>query len=255
MFCFRVITLFPTLFESYCSTSIIGRGCSNGSLKIELYNPRDFCSDNYRRVDDTPYGGGAGMVMKPEPVFAAFDSIKRKADSPVLLTSPRGKPFKQKMAHLFSQTKEQEITIICGRYEGTDERISSLVTDEVSLGDFILTGGELAALTIIDAVSRLIPGVVGQANSLIDESFAHGDSSTPSLFQGILEAPQYTKPPEFRGMSVPEILRNGDHKAIAKWRRQEALRITFQRRPDLLEKAPLSIEDHKFLDSLKNSIG
>ncbi len=141
--------------------------------------------------------------------------------------------------------KTEELTIICGRYEGIDERVAKLATHEISMGDFVLTGGELPALAIIDAVGRLIPGVVGQAQSLIDESFGQG------LFQDILEAPQYTKPPEFRGMIVPEVLRNGDHKAIAKWRRQEALRITYERRPDLLEKASLSKEDKKYLDDLK----
>ena len=241
MFCFYIITLFPALFESYCSTSIIGRGCNADALKIETYNPRDFCTDKYRRVDDTPYGGGAGMVMKPEPVFAAFESIKRKKNSPVIITNPRGEKLTQKLAHQFAEAKE--LTIICGRYEGMDERISALASHEISLGDFILTGGELPALSIVDAVGRLIPGVVGKEDSLIHESFA----------DGILEAPQYTKPPEFRGMVVPEVLRNGDHKAIAKWRRQESLRITYERRPDLLEHASLSKEDRTFIDSLKDS--
>jgi len=244
LFVFHIITLFPEMFETYCSTSIIGRGCESGVLKIELYNPRDFCTDNYRRVDDTPYGGGAGMVMKPEPIFAAFESIKRKSNSPVILTTPRGQVFTQKLAHDFAEREENELTIICGRYEGIDERVATLSTHEISLGDFVLTGGELPALAIIDAVSRLIPGVVGQALSLVDESFGSG------IFQGILEAPQYTKPPDFRGMLVPEVLRNGDHKAIAKWRRQEALKITRQRRPDLLAQLPLSTEDKQYLETL-----
>ena len=244
MFNFHIISLFPEIFDTYCTTSIIGRGCEGGAIQVQIYNPRDFCTDKYRRVDDTPYGGGAGMVMKPEPLFAAFESIQRHTNSPVLLTSPRGQVFSQKLAHDFADNKSQEITIICGRYEGIDERVATLATHEISLGDFVLTGGELPALTIIDAVSRLIPGVLGQADSIIDESFGTG------LFQGILEAPQYTKPPEFRGMSVPDVLRNGDHKAIEKWRRQEALRVAYQRRPDLLEKAHLSKEDRHFLESL-----
>lgn len=250
MFTFHIITLFPALFESYCSTSVIGRGCAGGALKIELYNPRNFCTDKYRRVDDTPYGGGAGMVMKPEPVFAAFEAISRKSKSPVILTSPRGQQLTQKLAHQLAQTKENELTIICGRYEGVDERISTLCTHEISLGDFVLTGGELPALAIIDAVGRQIPGVLGKADSLIDESFAQ-EQNPPALFEGILEAPQYTKPPEFRDMKVPDVLRNGDHKAINKWRRQEALRITYERRPDLLKHANLSKEDQKFLEGLK----
>lgn len=188
------------------------------------------------------------MVMKPEPLYAAFESIKRTADSPVILTSPRGQPFTQNLAHDFAQSQTNELTIICGRYEGIDERVAKLATYEISLGDFVLTGGELPALTIIDAISRLIPGVVGQADSLVDESFSNTNNG---LFSGILEAPQYTKPPEFRDMLVPEVLRNGDHKAIAKWRRQEALRITYERRPDLLDKATFSKEDKKYLDSLK----
>jgi tRNA (guanine37-N1)-methyltransferase len=245
MFNFHVISLFPEIFETYGSTSILGRGHTSGAIKIEIHNPRDFCTDNYRRVDDTPYGGGAGMVMKPEPLYASFESIKRKIDSPVILTSPRGQPFTQKLAHEFAENKTEELTIICGRYEGVDERVASLATHEISMGDFVLTGGELPALAMIDAIARLIPGVIGQAQSLIDESFGTG------LFQDILEAPQYTKPPEFRGMIVPEVLRNGDHKAIAKWRRQEALRITYKRRPDLLDRAPLSKGDKLFIDELK----
>ncbi len=248
MFNFHVISLFPEIFDAYCSTSVLGRGRNNGSIAIEIYNPRDFCTDRYRRVDDTPYGGGAGMVMKPEPLYAAFESIKRNGDSPVILTSPRGKPFTQNLAHDFAASKINELTIICGRYEGIDERVVNLASHEISVGDFVLTGGELPALTIIDAISRLIPGVVGQADSLVDESFS---STSNGLFSGILEAPQYTKPPEFRGMLVPEVLRNGDHKAIAKWRRQEALRITYQQRPDLLNCAPLSKEDKLFIDQLK----
>jgi len=244
MFNFHIISLFPELFDIYCATSILGRGCEAGAIRVQTYNPRDFCTDKYRRVDDTPYGGGAGMVMKPEPLYAAFESIKRIDESPVILTSPRGQPFTQKLAHQFSENPTKELTIICGRYEGIDERVAKLATHEISMGDFILTGGELPALAFIDAIARLIPGVIGKALSLVDESFGQG------LFQDILEAPQYTKPPEFRGMLVPEVLRNGDHKAIAKWRREEALRITHERRPDLLEKASLSTEDKIFIKNI-----
>lgn len=245
MFQFHIISLFPEIFDCYCSTSILGRGCTNGAINVQVHNPRSFCTDNYRRVDDTPYGGGAGMVMKPEPLYSTFESVKRKSDSPVIITTPRGQQFTQKLAHEFAENKTEELTIICGRYEGIDERVAKLATHEISLGDFVLTGGELPALAIIDAVGRLIKGVVGQSQSLIDESFGQG------LFEDILEAPQYTKPPEFRGMLVPEVLRSGDHRAIEKWRRQEALRLTYERRPDLLEKASLSKEDKKYLDSLK----
>jgi tRNA (guanine-N1)-methyltransferase len=245
MFKFHVISLFPELFDVYCTTSILGRGCGVGAIKVQTYNPREFCTDKYRRVDDTPYGGGAGMVMKPEPLYAAFESIKKIDESPVILASPRGQPFTQKLAQQFSENQTKELTIICGRYEGIDERVAKLATHEISMGDFVLTGGELPALAFIDAIARLIPGVVGKAHSLVDESFGNG------LFQGILEAPQYTKPPEFRGMVVPEVLRSGDHKAISNWRRQEALRITWERRSDLLDKANLSSKEKQFIDSLK----
>jgi len=238
MLVFHVITLFPELIETYCAASIVGRGITAGKLKVETYNPRDFCQDKYRKVDDTPYGGGAGMVLKPEPFFAAFESIKRQPQSPVILLTPQGKPFKQDTAVLFSAAPE--LTLICGHYEGFDERIRTIATHEISLGDFVLTGGELASLALIDAVGRLIPGVIGKSISLVEESFN----------DGLLEAPQYTKPPVFRGMEVPEILRSGDHKAVARWRRQEALRRTLLRRPDLIEKAHLNKDDQKFLADL-----
>jgi tRNA (guanine37-N1)-methyltransferase len=239
LFTFHVITLFPELVNAYCSTSIIGRGIKADRLAVQTYNPRDFCPDKYRKVDDTPYGGGAGMVLKPEPFFAAFESIQRKAGSPVLLMTPQGSPFKQKSARQFAQ--EEELTIICGHYEGFDERIHSLASHEISVGDFVLTGGELPALAIIDAVGRLQPGVLGASISLAEESFDGG----------LLEAPHYTKPPEFRGLAVPEVLRGGDHQAISRWRRQESLRRTWQRRPDLLSEATLNKDDEKFLDSIK----
>jgi len=156
MFRCNIISLFPEIFSVYCSTSILGRGQNNNAIKIEVCNPRDFCTDNYRRVDDTPYGGGAGMVMKPEPLFAAFESIKRKNDSPVILTTPRGIPFSQKLAHKFAENKTEELTIICGRYEGIDERVAALATHEISIGDFVLTGGELPALVMIDADGKIL---------------------------------------------------------------------------------------------------
>ena len=179
------------------------------------------------------------MVLKPEPFFAAFESIARNISSPVLITSPQGEVLDSYKA--ISLSKEKEITILCGHYEGFDERIRSLASSEISIGDFVLTGGELASLVIIDAVSRFIPGVVGKHVSVLNESFT----------DGLLEGPQYTKPPEFRGMLVPEIIRSGDHKAVAKWRREQALRRTFERRPDLLAKANLNAEDKRFIENLK----
>lgn len=239
MLTFHVITLFPELISTYCRTSILGRGIQAGKIAVNTVNPRDFCTDKYRKVDDTPYGGGAGMVLKPEPFFAAFESIQRDSTSPVLITTPQGETLDSYKS--ISLSKEKEITIFCGHYEGFDERIRNLASDEISIGDFVLTGGELASLVIIDAVSRFIPGVVGKHISVLNESFT----------DGLLEGPQYTKPPEFRGMMVPEIIRSGDHKAVAKWRREQALKRTFERRPDLLAKANLSVEDKKFLQKLE----
>lgn len=238
MLTFHVITLFPELISNYVETSIIGRGIKAGKLSVRTYNPRDFTTDSYRKVDDTPYGGGVGMVLKPEPFFAAFESIPRNTDSPVLLMSPQGERFAHSSASKLSGSLE--ITILCGHYEGFDERIRTLATHEFSIGDYVLTGGELASLVIIDAVGRLVPGVVGKHLSVQTESFS----------DGLLEGPSYTKPVEFRGMQVPEVVRGGNHKAIAAWRRQEALRRTFERRPDLLETAELSDEDRRYIKFL-----
>lgn len=249
---FHVVTLFPELIDNYCQTSIIGRGVKAGCLQIKAYNPRDYCLDRYRKVDDTPYGGGAGMVLKPEPIYACVESILAAIESnqpgtttPIIITSPQGKPLVQADAQAF--TVESDIIIICGHYEGFDERIHSLATHEVSLGDFVLTGGELAALCLVDAVGRLIPGVLGQSQSLHLESFNEG-------INGLLEGPSYTKPPVFRDMEVPEILKSGDHKKIDKWRREQALKRTLERRPDLLVNAKLSKSDKEFLRNLKESL-
>lgn len=185
------------------------------------------------------------MVMKPEPIFACLEAIERRPDSPVIITSPQGKPFQQSDAEELA--KMSDITIICGHYEGFDERIHSLATHEVSLGDFVITGGELAALVIVDAVGRLVPGVLGQSLSLNQESFNEGND-------GLLEGPQYTKPPVFKDMEVPEILRNGDHKKINRWRREQALKRTLERRPDLLKKAKLNAQDLNFLKKLQEGL-
>jgi tRNA (guanine37-N1)-methyltransferase len=239
---FHIVSLFPELIQAYCSTSIIGRGAKAGKLTVLTYNPRDFCLDKYRKVDDTPYGGGAGMVLKPEPIFAAVESIDRPSGGPVLLMTPQGSPFKQSDAEQLANTTD--IVIICGHYEGFDERIRTLATQEISIGDFVITGGELAALTVIDAVGRLIPGVLGKQCSLAEESFNGG----------LLEGPQYTKPPEFRGMIVPEILRSGDHKAIAAWRRNESIKRTVQRRPDLLPKADMTQPERRIVEKLHENL-
>ncbi len=241
MLSFHVITLFPDLITTYCSVSIINRGIQAGAIAVRTYCPRDFCADKYRKVDDTPYGGGAGMVLKPEPFYAAFESIERKPDSPVVLLTPQGQPFGQIVANQLSQ--EQDVTLICGHYEGFDERIRAVATMEISLGDFVMTGGELPALAVIDATGRLVPGVIGKANSLANESFV----------DGLLEGPQYTKPQVFRDMEVPPILLSGHHRDIEKWRHQQALKRTAERRPDLLRALNLSAEDLKFLKTLDYS--
>lgn len=242
---FHIVTLYPDLVENYSQTSIIGRGVKAGVLRVVTHNPRDFCLDRYRKVDDTPYGGGAGMVLKPEPMFACLEAIERGADTPVIIPGPQGKPFQQEDADKLATCKE--IIIVCGHFEGFDERIYTLATQEISLGDFVITGGELAALVIIDAVGRLVPGVLGASLSLHQESFNEGNG-------GLLEGPQYTKPAEFRGMQVPDVLLSGDHKKIIKWRREQALKRTYERRPDLLEKAELSKSDKEFLSNLEKSI-
>jgi tRNA (guanine37-N1)-methyltransferase len=226
------------LITTYCSVSIVHRGIQAGAVAVRTYNPRDFCADKYRKVDDSPYGGGAGMVLKPEPFFAAFESIERDTASPVILTTPQGTPFKQE--HADSLSEARDITLICGHYEGFDERIRSLATMEVSLGDFVLTGGELPSLAIIDATARLVPGVIGKSISLAHESFV----------DGLLEGPAYTKPAVFRDMEVPEVLRGGNHREVEKWRRQQALKRTAERRPDLLASAHLDEEDKKYLREL-----
>lgn len=237
---FHVVTLFPELITTYCSVSIVSRGVKAGAISVFTYNPRDYCLDKYRKVDDTPYGGGAGMVLKPEPFFAAFEAIERAADSPVLLMTPQGVPFRQPMAETLARAGD--ITLLCGHYEGFDERIRTLASEEISLGDFVLTGGELPALAVIDAVGRLVPGVVGKQTSLANESFVNG----------LLEGPQYTKPQEFRGMEVPEILRSGNHRQIERWRRQQALKRTLERRPELLAQLDLDEEDRRFIETLRS---
>lgn len=245
MLSFHVITLFPELIEQYCSVSIVKRGIEKGELSVKSYNPRDYCSDKYRKVDDTPYGGGAGMVLKPEPFYAAHDDIisrlpaeRKEKVPPVLLMSAQGKQFKQDDA--WELTKHEDLIIICGHYEGFDERICSLASMEYSVGDYVLTGGELPALILIDAVGRLVPGVIGKSVSLAQESFV----------DNLLEGPQYTKPPVFRDMEVPEVLLSGNHKHIEQWRREQALKRTRERRPDLLNSVQLSKRDQDFLSKL-----
>ena len=237
---FDILTIFPDMLEGPLTASILGKAADKGLIEINLHNLRDWAEGKHKVTDDTPYGGGDGMVMKVEPVAAALSELREKRPaSRVLLMSPQGKTFQQADAERFSQ--EAGLVFVCGRYEGFDERIRSLVDEEVSLGDFVLTGGELAAATILDATARLLPGVLGAAGS------AQGDSFS----DGLLEYPQYTRPAEFKGVRVPEVLASGNHQLIANWRRREQLRRTLERRPELLESAPLSKEDLRYLDELR----
>ena len=218
-----VLTLFPGMFPGPLDESIIKRACESGRLRLGIRDLRDYTHDRHRKVDDRPFGGGPGMLMKPEPLFEAVEAL-RGEKTRVILTSPAGRPFRQEIAQELAG--EEHLLLVCGSYEGFDERVREcLADDELSIGDYVLTNGALPAMVIIDAVTRLLPGVLGDDESSVDESFS----------DGLLEYPQYTRPAEFRGMSVPEVLLSGDHAAIERWRREQARMRTGQRRPDLLE--------------------
>ena len=241
---FEVFTLLPEVFPPYLESSILQRARQRGLVSVNVYNIRDYTHDKHHVTDDTPYGGGGGMVMKPGPVFEAVESVlgldARQADPrpvcPIIMLTPQGRVFSQSMAEELSHY--ERIALLCGRYEGMDERIREhLVTDEISIGDYVLTGGELPALILIDAVSRLIPGVLGDPYGAMDDSHA----------TGLLEYPHYTRPPEFRSWEVPEILLSGDHGKIEKWRREQSLLRTLARRPELLEKIDLTENERIFL--------
>ena len=242
---FHVLTIFPGMFDSPLSLSIIARAQKQGLVEVNLYNIRDFAHDRHNTVDDYPFGGGPGMVMKPDPLFESVEHV-RESESldenvPTVLMTPQGRRFNQRIAEDFSDLSD--MVIICGRYEGVDERVrQNLVTDEISIGDYVLGGGELAAMVVIDAVTRLIPGVVGSA-----EASAHDSHTT-----GVLQHPLYTRPSVFRGMEVPDVLLSGHHAEISKWQRLEALRRTLERRPDMLESTELSPDDRRFLDELRD---
>jgi tRNA (guanine37-N1)-methyltransferase len=237
---FDILTLFPHMFSSPFRESILGKAIDKGLIQMQTVDIRDFALDKHRVVDDTPYGGGQGMVMKVEPIARAIEWVKSQSPSTwTIYLTPQGKQFNQEIARDLSS--RSHLVLLCGRYEGVDERVREFFADEeISIGDYVLTGGELAAMVIIDAVSRLLPGVLGSDRSAEEDSF----------FNSVLEYPQYTRPSDFRGSSVPEVLLSGNHSAISLWRRREALRRTLVRRPDLLAKANLSDEDKKLLEQI-----
>lgn len=222
---FDVLTLFPEIIENYCSASVIGRAAEREIISVNTVNPRDFAENKHRKVDEMPYGGGAGMVLSCQPFYDSYDSIKKSSDSVSLILTPQGKPFNQAYAEDLS--KKEQIIMLCGHYEGYDERIREIPgLIEVSVGDFVITGGELGALCVIDAVTRLLPGGIGRDESAEEDSFS----------DGLLEYPHYTRPYDFRGKTVPDILLSGHHKEITKWRKTQSILRTKQKRPDLFEK-------------------
>ena len=239
-----VVTIFPEVFPGPLGAGILGRAQERGLLRLGVWDLRTFSEDRHRTVDDAPYGGGAGMVMKPEPFVRAVETIRtarRDARGPVLLTSPQGALFSQARAQALARLPH--LVILCGRYEGVDERVVQVLeAEEVSIGDYVLSGGELAAMVIIEAVSRLLPGVVGDDASVAEDSFS----------RSVLDYPQYTRPAEFRGRAVPEILLSGHHEEIRRWRKRESLRRTLERRPDLIDEAALDDEARGILDELRS---
>jgi tRNA (guanine37-N1)-methyltransferase len=244
-----ILTLFPEMFQSPFSVGIFKRAIDQKLVSVNTHNIRDYTHDTHHTVDDYAYGGGAGMILKPEPIFEAVESIKSDiyskegADTlPIILLTPQGRLFTQEVARELSRYRH--IILICGRYEGVDERVRQhLVTDEISIGDYVLSGGELAAMVVVDAVVRLLPGVLGSEASPLDDSHT----------TGLLEYPQYTRPAAYRGWSVSQVLLSGNHAQIAKWRREQSILRTLERRPELLDKANLSLEEKQLIDGRKQS--
>lgn len=242
---FHVLTLFPDIFQSPFAHGVVGRACENGLIKISLHDIRAYANDRHRTVDDYAFGGGPGMLMKPGPIFDGVMDLKQSdnlsKDVPVVLLTPQGRTLTQ---HIVEDLAVQDdIVLICGRYEGVDSRVHQhLATDEISVGDYVLSGGELPAMVLIEAVARLVPGVLGSIESSQDDSFS----------KGLLQEPQYTRPSDYKGWTVPKILLSGNHAEILKWRRRESIRRTLEKRPDLLENAELSAEEDILLDHLKS---
>lgn len=245
-----IVSIFPPIFDGFLNESMIRIGREKGRVNIRVHDLRSWTEDKHRQVDDVPYGGGSGMVMKPEPFYKAVTDIGGSDDleairsrSRIVLFTPRGRVLNQALVEQFS--REEHIMMLCGRYEGIDERVHKYIaTDEISIGDFVLSGGEIPAMALTEAIVRLLPGVLGAEESLAEESFA----------EGLLEYPHYTRPPEFMGWKVPEVLLSGNHGEIAKWRRKQRLKTTLLRRPDLLEKAQLSNSDLKMLEEIKREL-
>ena len=241
-----ILTLFQQMFHSPLESGIFKRATDRGLIELEVRDIRDYTHDKHRSVDDYPYGGGAGMVLKPEPIFEAVEAVKSEIGTedfeiPVILLTPQGRLLSQRTAMKLSGYSH--LILICGHYEGVDERVRQhLVTDEISLGDYVLSGGELPSMVLLDAVVRLVPGVLGSTDSAADDSHA----------TGLLEYPQYTRPPEYRGWTVPEVLLSGNHAQIADWHREQAILRTAERRPELLEKAELSLKERQLIEELKN---
>jgi tRNA (guanine37-N1)-methyltransferase len=242
-----ILTLFPQMFEVPFSFGIFKRAIDNGLVSLNLFNIRDYTHDKHHTADDYPYGGGAGMVLKPEPIFEAVEAIKtgindEKGELPIILLTPQGRLFSQQIARELSQYRH--LVFICGHYEGVDERVREhLATDEISIGDYVLTGGEVPAMVVLDAVLRLVPGVLGSEESPLEDSHA----------SGLLEYPQYTRPADYRGWSVPEVLLSGNHARIARWRREQVIRRTLERRPELLNKVNLGVEDKNLVERLTDN--
>ncbi len=239
----HVLSLFPPMFEGVFGSSILKKAQDKGAVELAVTDIREYSENKHKQVDDYPYGGGAGMVLKPEPMFNAVEAITEGRKPRVILMCPQGERFTQKKAEELA--KEDDLVFLCGHYEGYDERIREhLVTDEISIGDFVLTGGELAAMTVIDAVVRLLPGVLGQADSHIQDSFS----------TGLLEHPHYTRPADFRGMKVPDVLLSGNHAKIEEWREEQSLKRTVTRRPDLFDAYELSPKQQKLLEKIKKEM-
>jgi tRNA (guanine37-N1)-methyltransferase len=239
---FDIVTIFPAMIEQPLAAGILGRAVLSGLLDVRVRDLRDFTTDRHRVVDDVPYGGGPGMVLKPDPIFRALDAIEADRCRPlnVVLTSPQGRRFTQSEAQRLSG--QEHLVLLCGRYEGFDDRVRERVTDELSIGDYVLTGGELAALVILDAVARFVPGVVGDEQSVAEDSFS----------RGLLDFPQFTRPAALGGLRVPDVLLSGNHAEIRRWRKREALARTLERRPDLLADASLDEEEKQILRELQD---